>query len=276
MIKTLLFFFHLTLLSVPAFAQVAAGDWIDEEGGKTRLFVVGQEGRGAHKLAWHIALDGKWKTYWRSPGEAGLPPRLSFEGSTNFALADVNFPLPDRFDFYGIETFGYGGDFVLPIAVTAKDPAKPVRLNVQVDYMVCDDICIPLKAAYQTILVPGINGAKADRALYEAAMDQVPLKNTDGPLQILSAKVRGPAGKQKLAVQVGASKAFGRPDLLIEAEAVFGLGSPRFALAGGAGKGLFVVDVDGGEDKVSLKGQTITLTLIGGKTQAVERTLVVQ
>ena len=86
-------------------------------------------------------------TYWRDPGEAGVPPTFDFSGSTNLAHADVDFPAPERIaEPDGSVAFGYRGAVTFPIRVTPADPAKPVRLVAKVDYAVCEKICLPARA----------------------------------------------------------------------------------------------------------------------------------
>ncbi|MFC2970399.1 protein-disulfide reductase DsbD domain-containing protein [Acidimangrovimonas pyrenivorans] len=99
---------------------------------------------GQRMAALHLRLADGWKTYWRAPGEAGIPPVFDWSGSTNLASARVIWPQPHVFDAGGMRSIGYKHDVVLPIEVTAADPSKPVALKAKVDIGVCRDICVPV------------------------------------------------------------------------------------------------------------------------------------
>ena len=111
-----------------------------------RLIAGTARGQGRYAAAAEIKLAGAAVTYWRQPGDAGVPPTFSFQGSTNLATAEVAYPAPLRINEQGLEAFGYRGDVAFPIAVTARDPAKPVHLRLTLNYAVCDNICLPAKS----------------------------------------------------------------------------------------------------------------------------------
>ena len=130
-----------------------------------------QEARGAHMAALHLSLAPGWKTYWRSPGDAGIPPVFDWSGSENVGAVHLHWPRPHVFEFNGYTTVGYAGEFVLPMEVIPADPGRPVRLKGVVELGVCDDICIPASFAFDTTLSgagqpdPMIDAALADRPL---------------------------------------------------------------------------------------------------------------
>ena len=90
-----------------------------------------------------VTLEPGWKTYWRSPGEVGLPPALDWSGSANVADVELAYPAPQRFTAFDIENYGYSGQVVFPLSVRVGDPARPVRLHLRADLLVCAEICIP-------------------------------------------------------------------------------------------------------------------------------------
>ena len=93
-------FFSLTLWLVFALAYWGVAPW----------WMI------ALPLGLHITLPKGWKTYWRSPGDAGLPARIDWSGSSNLADAEIRWPIPERFSLFGLETFGFEREVVLPIA----------------------------------------------------------------------------------------------------------------------------------------------------------------
>lgn len=129
----------------------AASPWQSTPYGRTRL-IAAMDGVGpsAQTLAfgWQLELADGWKTYWRSPGEAGLPPRFQWRKSGNIAALTVAWPMPERYSLYGYDTAVYRGEVVLPLTAALQQPGKPATLKLAVDYMVCKDVCVPLQASY--------------------------------------------------------------------------------------------------------------------------------
>lgn len=107
---------------------------------------------GTHMAALQLRLDDGWKTYWRVPGVAGIPPTFEWGGSRNIASVDLHWPRPEVFDQGGIRTVGYRGGVVLPIEVTPADPARPVTIRARVNLGICRDICIPVDLALRGTL----------------------------------------------------------------------------------------------------------------------------
>lgn len=128
---------------------------------------------GRYEAAVEIKLAPSAITYWRDPGEAGVPPEFSFAGSENLGATEVLYPAPDRLDEGGLEAFGYRGGAVFPIRVTAADKAKPVRLALTLNYAVCDQICIPAKG-HAELLLPA-HGDSPLHATITAAEARVPV-----------------------------------------------------------------------------------------------------
>ncbi len=98
---------------------------------------------GHHMAGLSLQLASGWKTYWRSPGEAGIPPVFDWAGSQNVKSVRVHWPSPVVFHTNGMQTVGYKGGVVLPLEVVPVDPAKPVHLQARVDMGICKDICMP-------------------------------------------------------------------------------------------------------------------------------------
>lgn len=93
-----------------------------------------------------IALDPGWKTYWRAPGRAGIPPHFDWTGSQNVDRVEVHWPVPEVFDQGGMTAVGYGDRVVLPLEITPIDPGAPVTLALTLEMGVCQDICVPVQA----------------------------------------------------------------------------------------------------------------------------------
>jgi DsbC/DsbD-like thiol-disulfide interchange protein len=165
-----------------------------------------------------IALDGGFKTYWRNPGESGLPPAFDWSGSENVANAEVLWPAPTRFEDAGGVSYGYADRVVLPVRVTLRDPAKPVRLTLKLDYGVCKDICIPAHA--ELTLVPSGPETAPERGSIEQALARVPVPKplgAEGDLSILGL-IPGQCGADRLVVTARAPNGIA-PRLFVEGPA---------------------------------------------------------
>lgn len=139
MMKLRLFSSCLALLCAPAFAQSTAQ--IDHL--TATLHSGWQTDTGDHMAGLQLTLAPGWKTYWRSPGEAGIPPLFNWSGSENVKSVRVHWPRPAVFETNGMQSIGYHDDVTLPLEVTAVDPAKPIVLRARVDLGICRDICLP-------------------------------------------------------------------------------------------------------------------------------------
>lgn len=125
---------------------------------------------GAHMAAVELQLAPGWKTYWRSPGDAGIPPTFDWSGSQNVKSVRIHWPAPKVFELNGMQTIGYHEHLVLPVEITPQDPARPVRLSVSVDLGVCDEICLPASLSLTSDLSPpGAPDAEIQSALAKRA-----------------------------------------------------------------------------------------------------------
>lgn len=128
---------------------------------------------GAIRSGWHtdvgqmaaleLRLAPGWKTYWRSPGDAGIPPQFDWSASSNVAKIALHWPTPSVFETNGMQTLGYYDKLVLPIEVTAIDPQKPVTLALEMELGICKDICLPAFFSVTEALQPQEASAKAIR-----------------------------------------------------------------------------------------------------------------
>ena len=129
-----------------------------------------QTENGSHMAALDLTLAPGWKTYWRSPGDAGIPPRFDWSGSENVKSVRLHWPAPQVFQTNGMQTIGYHDRLVLPVEITPKDPGKPIRLKVRMELGVCDEICLPAALDLAADLAtpgaadPSIRAALARRA----------------------------------------------------------------------------------------------------------------
>lgn len=107
---------------------------------------------GHYMAALDLNLAPAWKTYWRAPGEAGIPPVFDWAGSANLKSVRFHWPSPQVIDLNGMKSIGYLNDLVLPVEVVAQDPTQPVTLSLNMDLGICHDICMPAHLTFAAIL----------------------------------------------------------------------------------------------------------------------------
>ncbi len=112
------------------------------------------QGDGTRMTAMRVDLAPHWKTYWRAPGDAGIPPIFDWTGSENVGSVRFLWPTPQVFEVSGMETIGYLDGLTLPIEVTPKDRNAPVTLKARVDMGICKDICVPTQVNLTAVLLP--------------------------------------------------------------------------------------------------------------------------
>jgi DsbC/DsbD-like thiol-disulfide interchange protein len=170
-------------ISRPALAADAS-PWDGDQRGAVRLIAAAQRG-AIHHAGVEIRLAPGWKTYWRYPGDSGVPPRFDFSGSRNVKSVTVRYPAPQRLTDEGGTSIGYKRGVVFPLDVVPQDAAKPVALSAKIDYAVCERICIPAEGRAE-LAITGRPGGQ------------------DGWLEQNEALVPAPAaigGNEKLAVR---------------------------------------------------------------------------
>jgi DsbC/DsbD-like thiol-disulfide interchange protein len=216
-----------------------------------------------------ITMADGWKTYWRNPGDAGgVPPYFDWAGSENLASAKVLYPQPARLKDASGDSVGYKKAVMFPVEVTPKDAAKPVKLNLAMEYGVCREICVPAEAKLSLSLP--MAGMVAPAAL-AAALDTVPRKAVDRrpgdpELKVLRATLTG--DKPKLEVDVAFAGDGAGADVFIEAPDGIYLSLPRKIGSGAGPLQTFEVDLATGIEVGDLKGKTLLVTMVSAAGQS--------
>jgi suppressor for copper-sensitivity B len=225
----------LVLAIVGQSAQAATSDWVNEQHGAARL-ISAVEATGSSTqldIGLQLRLTPGWHTYWRSPGDAGISPVIDWKGSENLAGAEIAWPAPVRLPSLGdLETIGYEGGVVLPIAVRLVHPGAPLHLHADVDYASCRDICIPYHASLDLVLPSGLAQPGTEAALIAAAQRRVPVDISAAQWKLLGAAVGTERGSAVLSVRLASlAEPFASPDLFIEGLAKGSAGRPAVSLA---------------------------------------------
>jgi DsbC/DsbD-like thiol-disulfide interchange protein len=259
----------LCALSVPFVGSAAAGDasrWDGDARSAIRL-IAGSARPGDPaplRAGIEIRLQPGWHTYWRYPGDAGVPPRFDFSGSQNVKTVDVRWPAPDRIPEATLTVVGYTtGPVILPLAVVPENRGKPVTLRLKLDYAVCEKLCVPVEGKAELVLA---GGSSSENAALVAAEARVPKRVSLGEGSPLAVKsVRREGAPARIVVDV-AAPAGANVALFAEGPA------PDWALPvpspiEGAPPGLhrFAFDLDGAPPGAKYEGAVITLTARAGE-----------
>ena len=238
-------------------AAADASDWSQGPYSAARLIAgSASAGSAALRAGVEVKLASGWKTYWRYPGDAGVPPRFDFSRSQNVASVDVAWPAPRRFSDPGGDVIGYKGDVILPLRVKPANPAEPVVLDLKLDYAICEKLCVPVEASARLAL-PGGAG-EADTVL-AAAEQRVPrrLALGEGSPAITAIRRDG----ERVVVDVAAPAEMS-VDLFAEGPTEeWALPLPQ-AVASPNGTRRFVFTLDGLPGGASADGAAVRLTLV--------------
>jgi DsbC/DsbD-like thiol-disulfide interchange protein len=155
-------------------APVGESPWAAKTDSKVRLVsgTIARNGSSAPYAAVQLRMAPGWKTYWRNPGDSGVPPTFDWSGSKNLKSAEVLYPAPHRFADAGGTAIGYKGEVVFPVKITPEHAGEPVDLALSFEYGLCRDLCIPNSASLDVVLPPDLG--KGDDALIETALASVP------------------------------------------------------------------------------------------------------
>ncbi|WFU41841.1 protein-disulfide reductase DsbD family protein [Bradyrhizobium sp. CB82] len=206
-------------------------------------------------------LQHGWKTYWRTPGDSGVPPRFDFSKSENVEAVTVLWPAPLKFDDgAGGHSIGYHDQIVLPLRIVAKAPDKPVTLRAEINYAVCEKLCIPVEASAEL----GFNSvASTEDGVLFAALDTVPKPANIGDPTPLTIRDVTRVDATKVLVDVATPD--GRDvNLFVEGPTPdWALPIPSPVEHGPAGVKRFAFDLDGLPPGAKPDGAALKFTLVG-------------
>lgn len=250
-------------------AGAAEGPWASHDTARARL-IAAADAVGDHKTlpaGLHVVLADGWKTYWRSPGDAGAPPTVDWSGSKNVAGVGFLWPAPHRFTLFGLETFGYSGEVVFPLDVEVERPGEPVALRGKADILVCSNICVPVVLDI-ALDVPSGTAAADSGTAHLLARFQAALPD-DGSLSGL--RVEGatvePGRPGMLAVSIASDRPLREPDVLVESRD-WTFGKPEFSYGLDRKRAIARLPIGSGPNAVTMPGVALTATVTDGPRAA--------
>jgi DsbC/DsbD-like thiol-disulfide interchange protein len=241
-----------------------ASPWVTDAHSAVRLLAGSRSGNVLLGGVDLTLMDG-WKTYWRTPGDSGVPPHFDFSQSDNVETVATLFPAPTQFpDGAGGTSFGYHKHVVMPLRIVPKDAGKPVTLRLALNYAVCEKICIPVDMTSELAFT---SAASAQDGALANALNSVPKPaqvGDAGPLMIQRVErddhrvivdVIAPQGAHVSLFAEGPTQ-----DWALPVPKPF---KPKAGTAAEPGVLHFAFDLDGLPPNTSAEGATIKLTLVG-------------
>ena len=269
------------VLTTPAASvQAASSAWVKTDHVEARLLsaVAGTGDLSKIAAGIEIKLDDGWKTYWRSPGDAGLPPTLDWTGSHNLSGTTLLYPAPERITVLGIQTFGYKHEVVFPVDLKLDDRGKPVDLKLALDVLICAEQCIPKSLDLALSIPAGPAASDDDVQLLAKARAEVPGDTRASDISVKSVQeVADPTGAPALQVVATSERPFNRPDLIPELVPDAALGPPHISLSADRRDATFILPL---ARKLPvgahLAGRRATLTITDGNRALEARSDVTQ
>lgn len=240
--------------------------WIKDTHSAVRL-IAGSRSGGVLLGGIGFQLQPGWKTYWRTPGDSGVPPRIDFAKSDNVESVKILWPAPVKFpDGAGGFSFGYQNQVLLPLRIIAKSPDKPVTLRAEINYAVCEKLCIPVEAQAELAFV---SVASTEDNAIAAALETVPKPakvGDTGPLAIRDVRREGKLVLVDIAVQDDRNASGKDKEVQLFAEGPtpdWSLPVPKLVKRGAGGVQRFAFELDGLPPGASAEGATLKLTVAG-------------
>lgn len=252
--------------SMPAHA--AMSEWVDSEGGRMRLVAVSQPRNGEILALLRVEPKPGWKTYWRNPGDAGMPPQLNFGGSTNLVLQSVSFPVPEIGTDDGGRFMGYHEPVSLVVTFRQPIAGAPSAVNLDAIVGICETVCLPFMASFSVPLTPATPEGEEFMQL-QLAQSLLPEKPSD---DFAIHNLRFSDDRSALEAEITLPAA-GTPQVAVVAPDGLRLGKPAIE-PGVKGKTahLRIPVIDPGKAR---DGRTVTMLVKSGG-RAIEATLALQ
>src|ERR1700728_4334267 len=260
------FGFAAALLASSIAVEVRAQDaspWLRDGHSAVRLLAGSRSGAVLHGgIAFQ--LQPGWKTYWRTPGDSGVPPRFDFSKSDNIEAVTILWPAPTKFDDgAGGHSLGYHDQIVLPLRIVAKNADKPVTLRAAVNYAVCAKLCIPVEANAE---LPFTSVASTEDSALFAALDTVPKPANVGDPNPLTIRDVKREGKSAVLVDVVAPSEAGNINLFVEGPTPdWALPVPELLEHSPPGVKRFKFELEGLPPDTNPEGAALKLTLVSGE-----------
>jgi DsbC/DsbD-like thiol-disulfide interchange protein len=257
----------IVIIALPAGASSSAwaadaSPWDGDAHASLRLIAGSRTNDAIARAGIEIRLAPRWKTYWRYPGDSGVPPRFDFAGSENVKSIEIMWPAPHRFSDESGITIGYKDDVIFPLHIVAQDVAKPVRLRLKADYAICEKICIPAEGRAELVLDGRRSELEQNLAAFEARVPKRARVGDGAPLAVRAVRRETTGDRPRVVVDVAAPDN-GAVDLFAEGPTPdWALPVPEPVAGAPAGLQRFAFVLDGIPPGGRADGALLTFTLV--------------
>jgi DsbC/DsbD-like thiol-disulfide interchange protein len=147
--------------------------WAENEGGRMRLVVLPPDAAGHIRAGLQIEPKPGWITYWREPGNNGIPPQITIAPQSGVTLDAISYPVPKRIFSGKVEDIGYAAAVTLPLSLTSWK-AGPVVIDATAFIGICKDICIPFQAHFSLNLGIAAQSRPQEQTILQSAAARLP------------------------------------------------------------------------------------------------------
>ena len=179
-----------------------------------RLMPGTAEPDGARMAGLRLTLGDGWKTYWRSPGEAGVAPVFDWSGSGNLREVEIFWPRPEPFESFGLRAIGYSGEVVLPVRLVPRDPGRPIEVRLKADLGVCKELCVLEQVELEETIAP--DAAAVGARQIARALAAVPADAAQSRLSAADCRITGAGEERRLEARLRFARPLSAPVVLVE------------------------------------------------------------
>ncbi|NDF12255.1 MAG: disulfide bond formation protein DsbD [Proteobacteria bacterium] len=256
--------------------QAASTEWFKNDEISLRVIAGGYVDNNNDKLlqmGLHFTLAPHWKTYYRSPGDGGLPVKIEWTKTENVEAPYLIWPTPTRYvEVEAVQSFGYKDELVLPIYAKVIDPTKPVKIALKADYAVCNEICIFFKKDFE-LEIPANHSDDASKELINRYVSYAPKATLPEGFEITEWTVSNEnKTRGTLVVKAKTNVAFQNPDLIIEGPEYFRFPTPEVTLSQDKKSATFEVNYQISQEGKSLLKTPLNMILADGH-KAIEKSV---
>lgn len=151
-VKHIVFFrsLFIYLLIFLGFGNIAlAGEitssWQNNYNSSARLLIGNYNSDKKLIIGLELSIEKGSYSYWRNPGDSGIPPIINFKKSINIEKFDIKYPVPEIITHSFGSSNGYKDNVIFPIILELVDEKKPLNINITFDYGICDRVCVPVR-----------------------------------------------------------------------------------------------------------------------------------
>jgi DsbC/DsbD-like thiol-disulfide interchange protein len=252
-------------------AVTSSSPWVVSNSSKVRLVsgTVDLDDTPALVAGVQLRMDPGWKTYWKNPGDSGVPPGFDWSGSKNLKQAELLYPAPHSFADASGTAIGYEDEVVFPLKLTPEREGEPIELKLAFSYGLCKNLCVPNDVSLALALSPEIGNG--DAALIDSFIASVPKPGKEGVLpQVSGVEAKLAADPPELLVDAAFPPGATSTALFIDGGDVFiPVSKPLGPLEGG--KQRFAIIFASPAEASAVKGKSLALTLVSdqGSTETI-------